>query len=308
MTMPSPIFAPHRAVGATGAVTNAMTVDVEDYYQVHAFSGHVARDDWPRFESRVERNTELILEIFDRAQVRGTFFTLGWIAERHPALIRRILAAGHEVASHGYEHVRADQQNVQDFREDVRRTKAILESITSCTVIGYRAASFSIGARNLWAFDVLAEAGYAYSSSIYPIAHDHYGMPQAPRFAFHPISGSSFVEAPMTTNTVLGRNLPCAGGGYFRLLPYALSRWQIKRVNRAERQPCIFYFHPWEIDPDQPRPRGISLQTRIRHYMNLARTPRRIERLLQDFAWDRMDRVLAIGPAQLISRAHAVAS
>jgi polysaccharide deacetylase family protein (PEP-CTERM system associated) len=190
------------------------------------------------------------------------------------------------------------------FRADVRRTKAILEDISGQRVVGYRAASFSIAAKNLWAFDVLAEEGYAYSSSVYPIAHDHYGMPEAPRFAFHPVSGSPFIEAPMTTNVLLGRNMPCAGGGYFRLLPYVVSRWQIARVNRTERQPCIFYFHPWEVDPDQPRQCGISVKARIRHYINLRRTLRRLELLLEHFAWDRLDRVLAL-PTDCSTRASS---
>jgi polysaccharide deacetylase family protein (PEP-CTERM system associated) len=272
-----------------------MTVDVEDYYQVHAFANQISRQDWQGFEPRVERNTNIVLELFADAGVRATFFTLGWIAERHPELIRRIAEAGHEIASHGYEHERADKQSREKFRADVRRTKSILEDIGGQSVMGYRAASFSIGTKNLWAFDVLAEEGYAYSSSVYPIAHDHYGMPEAPRFAFRPVSGSPFIEAPMTTNPLLGRNVPCAGGGYFRLLPYAISRWQIARVNRMEQQACIFYFHPWEIDPSQPRPRGVSFKARLRHYVNLRHTRGRLERLLRDFAWNRLDSVLGIG-------------
>ncbi len=284
------------ATPAGSPIINAMTVDVEDYYQVHAFSGQVARGDWDRFESRVERNTDAVLDTFGQAGIRATFFTLGWVAERHPALMRRIAGAGHEVASHGYAHVRADEQDPDAFREDVRRTKRILEDVSGQAVTGYRAASFSIGRRNFWAFDVLAEEGYRYSSSIYPVLHDHYGMPDAPRFAFKPIERSDFIEAPMTTNVVFGWNLPCSGGGYFRMLPYGVSSWQLRRVNRRDRQPCVFYFHPWEIDPDQPRQAGISFKARFRHYLNLGAMRGRLQRLARDFAWDRMDRVIGIPP------------
>lgn len=283
---------PPRPAGSP--IVNAMTVDVEDYYQVHAFSGQVMRSDWDRLESRVERNTETVLEIFASAGIHATFFTLGWVAERHPALMRRIAAAGHEIASHGYAHVRADEQDSNAFREDVRRTKGILEDISGQRVTGYRAASFSIGRRNFWAFDVLADEGYRYSSSIYPVVHDHYGMPDAPRFAFKPIERSDFIEAPMTTNAMFGWNLPCSGGGYFRMLPYGLSAWQLRRVNRRDCEACIFYFHPWEIDPDQPRQAGISFKARFRHYLNLGAMRGRLERLARDFAWDRMDRVIGI--------------
>ena len=281
---------------AAGAVVNAMTVDVEDYYQVHAFAGQVRRQDWEKFESRVERNTDAVLALFGDAGVRATFFTLGWVAERHPALIRRIVQAGHELASHGYAHVRADSQDSNAFREDVRRTKGILEDAGGQPVIGYRAASFSISRRNFWAFDVLAEEGYHYSSSVYPVVHDHYGMPDAPRFAFHPIDGSPFVEAPMTTNRMGGWNLPCSGGGYFRMLPYWLSAWQLRRVNRRDRQAGIFYFHPWEIDPAQPRMTGISAKARFRHYLNLGAMQQRLARLSREFQWNRLDRVLGVGP------------
>lgn len=271
-------------------LTNAMTVDVEDYYQVSAFEPHVRRDEWGSYESRVERNTERILEIFEGHGIRATFFMLGIVAERHPALVRRLVTAGHELASHGYSHVRVTQQRPDEFREDVVRTKRLLEDIGGCAVRGYRAASYSIGADNLWALDVLRETGHAYSSSIYPIRHDLYGMPGAPRFAFRH-NGDGLLEIPVTTVRVLNQTLPCGGGGYFRLLPYAASRWAMQRVNRHDRQSCVFYFHPWEIDPAQPRPRNLRLKTRVRHYLNLNRMEQRLSRLLRDFRWGRMDQV-----------------
>ncbi len=282
------------AVAAGGAAprpVNAMSVDVEDYFQVQAFSGHIRREDWPKLECRVERNTDRVLEIFAAGSCRATFFTLGWVAERYPALVRRIVAAGHELASHGYAHYRADSQTPVEFRKDVEGTRKLLEDVGGVAVQGYRAASFSVGARNLWAHEVLMEAGYTYSSSVYPIRHDLYGMPEAPRFAFHPQAAAKLLECPITTVTVLGRNIPCGGGGYFRLLPYALSRRLMRRVNRVDGRPCIFYFHPWEVDPAQPRQHPISLKTRVRHYTNLGRMEGRLRRLTRDFAWDRMDRV-----------------
>jgi len=274
-------------------IVNAMTVDVEDYFQVQAFANHINRTDWDNLDCRVERNTDLILELFDAAGVKGTFFTLGWVAERYPGLTRRIVEQGHELASHGYAHIRADSQTNAEFRDDVRRTKQLLEDLGGSAVTGYRAATFSIGDSNLWAFDVLAEEGYSYSSSIYPIRHDYYGMPAAPRFAFRPLENRGAVELPMTTIRLCGRNLPCSGGGYFRLLPYAASRWQMRRVNRLDRQPGIFYFHPWEVDPDQPRQREIGFKTRFRHYTGLRHMQGRLRRLLHDFDWGPMRTVFA---------------
>lgn len=275
---------------AVGPVRNAMSVDVEDFFQVQAFAGVIDRKDWGSYPDRVERNLDVVLKLFAQHRVNATFFTLGWIAERHPALIRRIVSEGHELASHGYAHYPVFDQSPEEFRADVRRTKQILEEIGQVPVKGYRAASFSIGAKNLWALDVLAEEGYAYSSSIFPILHDFYGMPEAPRFAFHP-RADGFVEIPMSTLSAFGRNLPFSGGGYFRLLPYGVSRWALGRVNRREGQPCVFYFHPWEVDPAQPRPDGVPLKSRFRHYLNLDRMEARLDRLLGDFAWSRMDRV-----------------
>lgn len=270
---------------------NAMTVDVEDYFQVSAFESYIERQHWDRLPCRVEQNTDRILALFAEHKVRATFFTLGWIAERYPGLIRRIVAAGHELACHGYSHVRATEQSPEEFREDVSRAKGILEDTSGIPVIGYRAASYSIGAKNLWALRVLDELGFLYSSSIYPVKHDLYGMPEAPRFAFRPAEAQSLLELPVTTVAMAGKNFPCGGGGYFRLLPYVVSRWAMQRVNATDRQACIFYFHPWEIDPGQPRQKAINLKTRFRHYLNLSRMEGRLARLLRDFHWDTMAQV-----------------
>jgi polysaccharide deacetylase family protein (PEP-CTERM system associated) len=279
------------ADGVARPIANAMTIDVEDYFQVHAFARRIDRASWDHLQRRVERNTDRILAMLAESGRHATFFTLSWVAERHPALIRRIASAGHEVASHGVAHHLASEQQPTEFRADVRRSRDVLEQVAGVPVRGYRAANFSIGRGNMWAFDVLAEEGYAYSSSIYPIRHDTYGMPEAPRFAFRPRGSASVLEIPISTVALLGRNLPCGGGGYFRLLPYALSRWQIGRVNRHDGQPCVFYLHPWEIDPEQPRPAGLGLRTRFRHYVNLGRTADRLGWLLRDFSWERMDRI-----------------
>jgi polysaccharide deacetylase family protein (PEP-CTERM system associated) len=283
-------------MSATSPVCNAMTVDVEDYFQVSAFERHIRRDDWEHLPCRVEHNTDRILALFDQGEIRATFFVLGWVAERYPGLVRRIVDQGHELASHGLEHVRVTQQNPREFREDVHRTKGILEDVGGQAVRGYRAASYSIGADNLWALDVLQESGYVYSSSIYPIRHDLYGMPDAPRFASR-FKDEGILEVPVTTIRLWNRNYPCGGGGYFRLFPYPLSRWAMRRVNELDQQACIFFFHPWEIDPQQPRQQGISVKTRFRHYLNLSRMENRLARLLQDFRWDRMDRVFLSGRA-----------
>jgi polysaccharide deacetylase family protein (PEP-CTERM system associated) len=270
-------------------IANALTVDVEDYFQVSALAPYIARSDWDRMPCRVERNVERILELLAESSSQATFFTLGWIAQRYPQLVRSIVAAGHELASHGYAHLRATDQHPTEFLEDIRRARALLEDIAGVEVKGYRAPSFSVGEKNPWAFDCIAEAGYRYSSSVYPIQHDHYGMPDAPRFPYR--TRESLLEIPITTIRLLKRNLPAGGGGYFRLLPYALSRALIRRVNEVDCQPAIFYFHPWEIDFGQPRVRRTTLKTRIRHYLNLHRTQPRLRRLLGDFVWRRMDRV-----------------
>ena len=272
-------------------VRNAMTIDVEDYFQVSAFEKHIPKSSWDELPCRVERNLDVILELMVDHGARGTFFTLGWIAARYPAIVRRIVAEGHELASHGFSHGRANEQSREQFSEDVRSAKQLLEDTAGVAVIGYRAPSFSIGLMNLWALESLAESGYTYSSSIYPIQHDHYGMPNAPRFAHRPENANGLLEIPVTTVRFWNRNLPAGGGGYFRLMPYSLSSWCLRRVNGTDRQPCVFYFHPWEIDPEQPRQLGITAKTRFRHYVNLSRMRSRIGRLLRDFNWDRMDHV-----------------
>ncbi len=271
------------------AITNALTIDVEDYFQVSAFAPYIPRDQWDSRECRVEQNVGRILDMLALTQTRATFFTLGWIAERYPQLVRRIVDEGHELASHGYGHQRASDLSPQAFSSDVVHAKKLLEDIAGTAVLGYRAPSFSIGTGNLWAFDALARAGYLYSSSIYPIKHDHYGMPDSPRFAYRLASG--MLEVPVTTLRMLNRNLPSSGGGYFRLLPYALSRWMLRKVNREDREPAIFYFHPWEIDPGQPRIAGIDARTRFRHYVNIPRMEGRLQQLLGDFRWGRMDQI-----------------
>jgi polysaccharide deacetylase family protein (PEP-CTERM system associated) len=268
-------------------ITNALTIDVEDYFQVSAMAPYIRRSEWDSRECRVERNVDRILSMLSQRGTHATFFTLGWVAERYPQLVRQIVDQGHELASHGYGHERASDLSPQGFREDIVRAKHLLEDIGGVAVQGYRAPSFSIGEGNLWAFDSLQEAGYRYSSSIYPIKHDHYGMPDAPRFAHRRADG--LIEIPVTTLRLRGRNLPSSGGGYFRLLPYALSRWMIGRVNADDHKPVIFYFHPWEIDHGQPRVPGIDLKTRFRHYVNIGRMERRLEVLLRDFRWGRMD-------------------
>lgn len=272
-------------------IRNALTIDVEDYFQVSAFASHIAPANWDSMPCRVERNVDLILAILDERGAHATFFTLGWIAERYPALVRRIVEQGHELASHGYAHLRASDQSRREFLADVTRAKGLLEDVGGVAVQGYRAPSFSIGQGNLWAQNALSEAGYRYSSSVYPIRHDHYGMPDAPRFAYYPEGGGGLLELPITTVSLFNRNLPAGGGGYFRLLPYGVSRWCLNRVNKVDRKPCIFYFHPWEIDPGQPRQKGVGLKTRFRHYVNLSSMERRIRALCRDFQWGRMDQL-----------------
>jgi len=275
------------------AMANAMTIDVEDYFQVSALAPYIARSQWDTLDGRVEANVERILAMLDEYGTHATFFTLGWIAERYPGLIRRIVANGHELASHGFAHQRATEQNPAAFFSDIQLAKIVLEDLTGVEVMGYRAPSFSIGQGNSWAFECIERAGYKYSSSVYPIKHDHYGMPDAPRFA-HDVRGG-LLEVPVTTMRLFGRNWPAGGGGYFRLLPYAASRWLLRRVNHVDRQPAIFYFHPWEIDPAQPRVAGIDAKTRFRHYLNLDRMERRLRKLLFDFEWGRVDALMLEG-------------
>ena len=274
-------------------LTHALTVDVEDYFQVYAFFHCIPRDTWDQYACRVEANVDRILAQFAAAGVTATFFTLGWIAERHPAMVRRIVDAGHELASHGYDHRRVDAMDPAAFREDLRRTRAILQDLGGVAVSGYRAPTFSIGTTTPWAFDLIAEAGHRYSSSVNPVRHDNYGMPDAPRAPYR-TAGGALWEFPMTTARLAGRNVPCSGGGYFRLAPYALFRHLFARATDGEGRPGVFYFHPWEVDPGQPRVRNCGWKSRLRHYTNLARMSGKVDRLLADFAWDRMDRVFAV--------------
>jgi polysaccharide deacetylase family protein (PEP-CTERM system associated) len=275
------------------AVVNAMTIDVEDYFQVSAFDRVVPRDTWDRRESRVVANTDRLLGLFDAARVSATFFVLGWVAERHPALVARIAAAGHEIASHGYGHRLIYEQTPDEFRADVRRAKAILEDASGQAVRGYRAPSYSITTRSLWALDVLLDEGHTYDASIFPIRHDRYGIPRSPRHPYRLVRESgSIVEAPASTVRLGSVNLPVAGGGYFRLLPYQWTRWGLARLNRLERRPAVFYLHPWEIDPDQPRLPAGRL-SRLRHYGNLRSTEPRLRRLLSEFRWGPLGRLVA---------------
>ncbi len=273
---------------------NAMTVDVEDYFQVSAFEPYIKRQQWDALPHRVEKNTHKILDLFEEKNIKATFFTLGWVAERYPAVIKRIVTDGHELACHGYDHIKVTEQTPEQFRTDVSKTKNLLENLSGTPVNGYRAASYSIGAHNLWALNVLQEEGFKYSSSIYPVKHDIYGMPDAPRFIYTPIENKDFKEIPITTVRLGDKNFPCGGGGFFRFYPYALSKWAFNRVNNQENESAIFYFHPWEIDPEQPRQHGLNLKTRTRHYLNLNRMENRIKKLLTDFNWDTMANVFEI--------------
>lgn len=268
-----------------------MTVDVEDYFQVSAFESYIKKSQWDTLEHRVQNNTERILDVFTQHNVKATFFTLGWVAERYPELVKRIVNEGHELASHGYEHIRVTEQTPVQFRADVRKTKKLLEDIGGIEIQGYRAASYSIGRDNLWALDILAEEGHKYSSSIYPVKHDLYGMPEAPRFAYHPIEGRDFKEIPISTLKIGNKNYPCGGGGFFRLYPYFISRWAFNRINNTEQQAGIFYFHPWEIDAEQPRQENLAFKAKFRHYLNLQKMESRIKSLLADFEWDTMQAV-----------------
>lgn len=273
-------------------VVNALTIDVEDYFQVSAFDGHVSREAWPSFESRVTRNTDRLLELFDEAGTKATFFVLGWVAERYPDLVRRIHGAGHELASHGYGHQLVYSQDRESFRADLRRARVAIESAAGAPVLGYRAPSFSITLESLWAFDVLIEEGYAYDSSVYPIHHDRYGIPGWPR---HPHlverAGGQIWEIPGSTVRWGRFNLPVGGGGYFRLLPYRWTRLGIERLNKVESAGAVFYLHPWEIDPAQPR-LPVGLLTGIRHYRNLEKTEARLRRLLREFRFSTMQALL----------------
>ncbi len=273
-------------------IVNGLSVDVEDWFQVGAFENTISRGDWDGLELRVGDNVARILDLFDGAAVKATFFTLGWVAERNKPAMRAIVERGHELASHGYDHTRVFTFTRAQFAEDIARAREILEDAGGQEVTGYRAPSFSIDARNRWAHEVLAEHGYAYSSSVAPVVHDHYGWREAPRFAFNPVAGSDLVEIPVTTALFRGRRLAAGGGGFFRVLPYGFSRWAIRQVNR-EGRPAVFYFHPWEVDPGQPRVAEAPLRSRLRHYTNLTRMEGKLSTLLGDFAWGRMDALAA---------------
>jgi polysaccharide deacetylase family protein (PEP-CTERM system associated) len=271
---------------------NALSVDIEDWFQVGAFETTISRDDWAGLEHRVERNSDAVLALFERTGVKATFFTLGWVAERYPALIRRIVEQGHEVASHGWDHVRVFTMTAEQFRADIDRTRKTLEDASGQPVTGYRAPSFSIDKRTPWAHPILAEQGYAYSSSVAPVRHDHYGWPEAPRFAFRPVPGSALIELPVTTAEIGARRL-ALGGGFFRVLPYALSRWAVGQVFDREGRPAVFYFHPWDMDPGQPRVANAPLRSKLRHYTKLAAMEGKLERLIGEFPWGRTDAVAA---------------
>lgn len=274
---------------AAPAIVNGLSVDVEDWFQVGAFENVIARGEWDAIKTRVEDNVYRVIDLFAEADVKATFFTLGWVAKRHPDMIRRIADAGHELASHGYDHARVFTFTRSEFAEDIRKARDIIEDCSGVRVTGYRAPSFSIDQRTPWAFAELAEQGYAYSSSVAPVVHDHYGWPEAPRFAFKPLPWSSLVELPVTTAILGGRRVAAGGGGFFRVLPYGFSRWAIRQVNRTEGRPAVFYFHPWEVDPDQPRVDHAPLRSRFRHYTGLAKMADKLRGLVGDFRWGRMD-------------------
>ena len=280
--------------------TNGLSVDVEAWFQVGAFESVIERGDWDGLADRIEGNCAAILDLFAEADVKATFFTLGWVAERHPALLRRIAAAGHELASHGWDHARVFRMDRAMFAKDLSRSRKAIEDATGTAISGYRAPSFSIDQRTPWAYTVLAEQGFTYSSSVAPVAHDHYGWVEAPRFTFKPLPWSDLVEIPVTTAMFAGRRLAAGGGGFFRVLPYAFSRWAIRQVNRREGRPAVFYFHPWEIDPDQPRVPAAPIKSKLRHYTNLAGMAGKLRQLVFDFPWGRMDLLAAREAAQAL--------
>lgn len=270
-------------------ISNALTIDVEDYFQVSAFSNIINKKNWDEKECRIEKNIDNIISILDLKKIKATFFTLGWIAERYPSMIKKILMEGHELASHGYAHEKVSEISKSDFYQDVTRAKGILEDIGGKQINGYRAPSFSIAEKNFWAMEILSETGHRYSSSIYPVKHDHYGSPNAPRFPYKVFS--ELLEVPPTTVKLFGRNFPASGGGYFRLLPYSISKKMLDHVNSSENKPVVFYFHPWEIDSHQPKISNLSIKARFRHYKNIEKMEEKIKKLVEDFHWDRMDNI-----------------
>ncbi len=271
---------------------NALSVDVEDYFQVGAFETVIDRADWGAWPHRVERNTKAVLDLFAESKVKATFFTLGWVAKRYPQLIRDIVGAGHEIASHGWDHQRVFTLTAPEFRADIGAARATIEDAAGVAVTGYRAPSFSIDARTPWAHPILAEEGYSYSSSVAPLAHDHYGWPEAPRFGFRPVAGSPLVELPVTV-AQLGKRRMATGGGFFRLFPGAFTDWAVRQVNEGEGRPAIFYFHPWEIDPGQPRIPGAPFKSRLRHYSRLGAMAGKLRTLIARHEWGRVDSVVA---------------
>jgi len=272
---------------------NALTIDVEDYYHVSAFESVIPYRDWERFESRVEQNTHRLIELFDEYKSKATFFVLGWVAERRPGLIRAISECGHEVASHGYAHQRIYTQSPDQFREETRRSKRVIEDAIGHPIFGYRAASYSITAKSMWALDILRDEGFLYDSSVFPVRHDLYGIPGYKRTChlLNGHGGSGMVEFPLSTLRLAGINIPIAGGGYLRFFPYGFTRWAITQLNEKEGQPAVVYLHPWEIDPEQPRIPA-SARSRFRHYHNLRKTEDRLKALLRDFAFGTMSEVL----------------
>jgi polysaccharide deacetylase family protein (PEP-CTERM system associated) len=294
-----------EATTADRTILNGLSVDVEDWFQVGAFESVIEKDDWSSLAGRVERNVQEILDLFDAAQVKATFFALGWVAARHGGLMRAIVERGHELASHGWDHARVHRMDRKQFAEDIDRARKVLEDASGVVVTGYRAPSFSIDRRTPWAFHELADQGYVYSSSVAPVAHDHYGWAEAPRFAFRPLPWSPLVEIPVTTAMFAGKRLAAGGGGFFRVIPYAFTRWAIRQVNRSEGRPAVFYFHPWEIDPGQPRVAGAPLRSRLRHYTNLDRMAPKLRQLVGEFAWGRMDVLAYREAARLDAEAAA---
>lgn len=287
---PEPINKARKA----NALLNAMSVDIEDWFQVGAFETVIDRADWDSLEHRFERNTDAVLELFDEAGIKATFFTLGWVAERCPKLMQRIVAAGHEVASHGYDHARVFTLTPDQFRKDLEHSRKILEDSAGQAITGYRAPSFSIDQRTPWAHEILAEQGYRYSSSVAPIKHDHYGWEGSPRFAWKPVAGSDLIELPVTTVKVGSRILAAGGGGFFRLLPYALYDRAIRKMQQDDGRGAIFYFHPWEIDPAQPRVENAPLKSKLRHYTKLNAMRSKLVRVGKDYEWGRVDELAAL--------------
>jgi polysaccharide deacetylase family protein (PEP-CTERM system associated) len=272
----------------------ALSVDVEDYFQVWAFSNVIAKTAWDGFEFRAGDSTRRCLDLFDAQDAKATFFTLGWVAERDPELVREIVSRGHELASHGYDHTKVDAQSREEFAADVIKTKTLLEDIAGIPVRGYRAAGFSIGRKTPWAHEALADAGYVYSSSLHPVSHDHYGDATAQQCPFNPVAGSAFIEAPVATTEMFGKRISCAGGGWFRASPLALSKRLLNKAAQKNDGPAIFYFHPWEIDAGQPRINSAPLKSKLRHYLNIEAMPKKLSAILEAFSWGRIDDALGL--------------